>query len=94
MHTIPHRDMERTVDVFDAKTREIPRPTPPEPGPIPSVWHANGVHYTHTATSPTGSYNDVIVAKAVGCIEVQSEDSRQSIQALVDLFSWFARGGQ
>lgn len=81
--------MTRLPDHYDMKTREIPRPVP-NPGPLPAPWtawrHSAGVTYaTRDATA--------VVEEVNGLLEIDMNDTPESVTRLLALLEWRRRGG-
>lgn len=95
MNTIPHRDMERTLPDYDAKTRESPfvKPTPP-PEPLAFGWRLRHLDYGpdgKAAIYDLGDHSDVVVTRSLGSIDVESTDTAENRRRLSYLFGYFER---
>jgi len=89
----PSDARERVVDIYDAKTREVPRPLP-NPGPLPKPWRALSMRAgetTYTLPHPSGIAATLTVdGELLGVVAV---DTRETRLRLVDLLGWMVRGG-
>ena len=98
MNTIPHRDMERTVPDYDAKTRESPRvrPEPPPPESLAFGWRLRHIDYgVHGKASvyDQPDNEDIVVTRSPGGLDVEATDTHDNIRRLSYLFQFFERNG-
>lgn len=82
---IPNDDRCRVVSIFDAKTREVPRPTPPA---LPRPWRQVD---QETYVLPHTNGVAAVTFRAAGRLEIDSLDDGPTLLRLVDLLGWLAR---
>lgn len=91
MQAIPARDMERTVDPSDAKTREmLPRPKP-EPEPLGFGWRSQVMEVMDIRTVVYASDTGAVVQVCDDGISVEADRSPEVVRSLAYLFGWMER---
>jgi hypothetical protein len=83
----PSDARERVVDIYEAKTREIPRPAPPA---MPRPWRRidEGTYALPHTDGVAG-----VVHRSNGCVDIDALDDPDTLLRLGDLLGWLARGG-
>ncbi len=85
MKGIPCDARRREIDIYEAKTRELPRPVPRDPGPVPGPWSAEDGR----ASLPTGE----ALVQVGETITIAAHNDHNTITHLIRFLEWMRAGG-